>query len=226
MEIYIQKLNSQHPIDENQVLELLESGQLVPGDLACLRGMQEWKPLWTLPGLPSIVKEILLMETGLKQVAIKLRMWRSYEDNLLLRKKFEDAVDEWEEEVVKPFNSNFPNHPLGISGQVYMYFYRALLKVKSNAFMIFDSEDDPMAETIALMQKENATEAIALFDKAIELSDSPEFHLMKFEPLLYLERFEDADEEIDYVLENFAHDEKACKEALRQREILDSEFDE
>lgn len=225
MEIYIQKLNSQHPIDESQVLELLESGQLVPGDLACIRGMQEWKPLWTLPGLPPIVKEIFLMETGLKLIDVKLKMWRRYEDNLLLRKKFEEAVDDWEE-TVGSFNNNFPNHPLGISGQVYIYFYQAFLKIKSNAFMIFDSDDDPIAGTITLMQKENASEAIELFDKAIELSDSPEFHLMKFEPLLYLERFEDADMEIDYVLENFADDENACNEALRQREILDSAFDE
>lgn len=225
MEIYIQKLNPQHPIDEDQVLELLGNGQIVPGDLACLRGMQEWKPLWSLPGLPPMVKDIFVMDTVLQSVDMKLKLWRRYEDNLLLRKKFEEAVDDWEE-TVNSFNNKFPNHPLGISGQVYVYFYHAFLKIKSNAFMIFDSDDNPITGAITLMQKENATEAIALFDKAIELSDSPEFHLMKFEPLLYLERFEDADEEIDYVLENFADDENACKEALRQREIIDSAFDE
>jgi tetratricopeptide (TPR) repeat protein len=223
MDIYIQSLNSQDPIDENQVLELLGSGQLQFEDLACLRGMQEWKPLWSLPGLPPIMKELFIMDTVLGSVDLKLKLWRRYEDNLLLRKQFEEAVDDWEK-TASSFNSKYPNHPTAISGQVYVYFYRALLKVKSNAFMIFDS-DNPIAGAITLMQKENAAEAISLFDKAIELSDRPEFHLMKFEALLYLERFEDADEEIDYVLENFADDENACKEASKQRDVLDSAFE-
>jgi tetratricopeptide (TPR) repeat protein len=223
MEIHIQKLGSQHPVDEEQVLELLGRGQISSGDLARTSGMQEWKPLWTLPGVPPLVKEIFKMELQLKQVHANLQIWRRYEDNLLLRKQFEEAVDEWEE-AVDGFNRRFPNHPLGVSGQVYVYFYQAFLKIRSNAFMIFDS-DDPITGAIVLSQKENANEAIALFDKAIELSDSPQFHLMKFEPLLYLERFEEADEEIDYVLENFADDEEACREALRQREILDSAFE-
>jgi tetratricopeptide (TPR) repeat protein len=225
MEIFIQKLNSQHPIDEDQILELLGSGQLVPEDLACLRGMQEWKPLWALPGIPPMVREIFAMEGCLKAVDMKLKLWRRYEDNLLLRKNFEEEVEDWEK-TVNAFNNKFPNHPLAISGQMYVYFYQAYLKINSNAFMIFDSDDNPITGAITLMQNENASEAIKLFDKAIELSDSPEFHLMKFEPLLYLERFEDADEEIDYVLANFADDEAACKEALRQREIVDSAFDE
>lgn len=218
MEIYIQKLGSQSPINEQQVLQLLETLELSIDDLACVRGMQEWKPLWTLPNLPPLVKEIWALDTFLKAVHSNLQIWQMYEDNLLLRKQFENKVDEWEKSV-NEFNSKYPNNSVGLGGKGWLFFYQAILKIKSNAFMILSTENNPIAGMVTSLQNQNAYEVLELFDKAIEIKDKPEFHLLKFEPLLYLRKFEEAKAEIEYVLENF-DDEKAYAEALEKREIL------
>ena len=91
--------------------------------------------------------------------------------------------------------------------------------------MRFENEDNPIIGSIVLSQKENANEAVELLDKALELNNSPQYHLLKFEPLFYLECFDEIDEITDYVLENFSNDEVACKEALRQKRIIENVFD-
>lgn len=218
MEIYIQKLNSQL-INEQQVLHLLNTGELLANDLACVRGMQEWKPLGALPELPPIVKEIYYLQVILKKVDIKLKIWQRHEDNILLYKKFEEEVADWEKTVTE-FNDKFPNQPLGISGKVWLYFYQALLKVKSNAFTVFEDDENTINGMITEWQKENAIEAIALLDKALDINDKPEFHFLKFMPLLYLRQYDEILAMSEYILENFDDDEVAYKEAIRQAEIV------
>jgi tetratricopeptide (TPR) repeat protein len=221
MEIYVQKLGSQSPISEQQVLQMLNIGQLLTEDLACVKGMQEWLPLWQLPEIPPIVKDVFKMELQFKILRLNLQTWQDYEDNLLFRKQFEKDLVAWEE-TVEEFGSKYPNQPLGINGRIYLYYYQALLKIKSNAFMRFDDEDNPITGAIVLAQEENANEAIELFNKALELKNSSQFHLLKFEPLLYLREFDEIANITDYVLENFADDEAACIEAVRQKEMIEN----
>jgi tetratricopeptide (TPR) repeat protein len=220
MEIYIQKFGSQQPIDEQQVLHLLNTGELLAKDLACVKGMQEWQQLGLLPGIPPLIKEIYYLQLFLTKAGAMLNIWRRYEDNILLYKKFEAEVADWEKSV-NEFNHKFPNQPLGISGKVWLYFYQALLKVKSNAFTIFDDDADVIDEVITEWQKENAEEAIALLDNALEFDDKPEFHLLKAMPLLYLRRYDELLEMTEYVLENFEDNEAACNEAVRLIEIVE-----
>lgn len=220
MEIYIQKFGSEQPLNEQQVLHLLNTGELFANDLACVRGMQEWKPLGGLPELPPIVKEIYYLQIILKKVGVKLKIWQRHEDNILLYKKFEEEVIDWEKTITE-FNDKFPNQPLGISGKVWLYFYQALLKVKSNAFTIFEDDSETINGIITAWQKENAEEAIALLNKALELNDKPEFHLLKATPLLYLERYDELLEMTEYVLENFEDNDSACNEAVRLVDIVE-----
>lgn len=223
MEIYIKKLDPRSPMSEEQISHLLETNDISPEDLACAGGMQEWKPLYQIPEAPCLAMELFRFEVFLKIVDMNFTTWQMYEDNLLLRKEFEKSVDDLEEEITSLDNENkFENHPLKIKSKVCLYYYQALLKIKSNAFMTLPTDDNPINGAIMLSQNQNAAEAVMLLDKAIELSDNPRFHLMQFVPLLYLNKFEEAADEIDYVLENFADNEEVCNEALRLSEMLES----
>lgn len=218
MEIYVQKLDSQIPLDEERVLQLLEMGELSTGDLSRVDKLHEWTPLWSLSGIPPLVKEIYVFEMFRKVVELNKQIWLRCKDNLLLRKRFEDKLDEWEEAVIS-FNKKFPNHPVGRSGEVFLYFNQANLKIENNAFMAFPPDHDRIIDAIIALQNENAAEAVSLFDKAISLDNQARFHILKVQPLLHLRQFLEALEEIEYVLEHFADDEEYFNEALRLQSV-------
>lgn len=235
MEIYIQKLNDQKSHSEDEVLEALLNGKLLPNDLACLKGMNEWKPLYILVELPSEIlavfdaraeKEYKLLSIYLQKLDEAQQVWLDDEHNLPLQREFQNKLNLFQKQVYE-FKQQFPDFEEGKFMESMLYVKHALLKIGHKSyFRRASNRSETMAGGIVTgiianrQEKNNLMEAIKIVDSAIGVYDNPIARNMKAFLLIEIGQKEQAIQELDYIIANFSDDEEIYFEARQRKDEL------
>lgn len=236
-EIYIQKFNDQVPHTEQEILEAVNSGKLSPNDLACLRGMNEWKPLYTIVELPTEIlenfdakaeKEYKLLTIYLQKLEESQQLWINDEHNSALQRDFENKLNLFQKQVYE-FKQQFPDFEEGKFMESMLFLKHALLKIGHKSyFRRASNRSETMAGGIITgmianrQESNNLMEAIKLVDSAINVHNNSLARMMKANLLTEINQKEQAIQELNYIIANFSDDEETYFEARQMKDSLEN----
>jgi hypothetical protein len=233
--IYINKWNDLKPYTEEQIVLAVQNGHLLPNDLACLHGMTLWEPVYSLIELPDEImekffdfaeKEIKLLIMYRTNAENSLGDWTENENNPQLQSNFQNAVSLFQKQVTL-CKQHFPEAEECIKSEATLYCFHAMLKVGNiNYFRKASRRSETLVGTIFTgliakgQEKRNIEEAIKLLDISIQICNSSFFRQTKAEWLLSLRQKESAIAELNYIIENFSHDEESYFNARQLKDKL------
>jgi len=221
-EIYIQKLNDQAPHSEEEILEAVKNGRLAPNDLACLRGMNEWKPLYMILQLPNVMpppgkleNEIALLNQYAAEIGDLSDTLGQCDPQTAkhLQIQIEQKMQIYWKQICL-VKTQFPNDEAGSINEAKFYAFQALTLLFSAGMMrrMSDRSESVVfgvaTGLIAKQQeKKNAQQAIALLDKALSIYDFAMIHTIKANVFRILGDNQSALHELNYIISNFPDDE-------------------
>jgi hypothetical protein len=236
-EIYIQKLNDQSAHSEEEIVQAVKRGKLLPNDLACLRGMNEWKPLYEIVELPLEIlesfdakaeKEYKLLTIYLKKLEETQQMWITDEHNLSLQREFENNLNLFQKQVYE-FKQQFPNFEEGKFMESMLFLKHALLKIGNKSyFRRASNRSETMAGGIITgmianrQEKNNLMEAIKIVDSAISIHNNSLARMMKASLLVETDQKDQAIQELNYIIATFSDNEETYFEARQMKDALEN----
>lgn len=188
MQIHIHKNNQQYgPYEQSAILELVRNGQCSLTDLAIREGMNEWQPLWAVVQVPFVASGDLEAEFKLFEV---------YGETL-------DSMTS----ALRDGNPQVAQHGFRQ--------YEQLLSILENLVNVVKKQF-PNTEEVRMMEsfyyqkcaglelfRSNMDAALDMFDKSINVLDTPGAHLVKASIYQNLNRRSEAIRELDWVIAKF-----------------------
>lgn len=195
--IYIHKNNQQiGPFDDDKIEQMFKDNQLSPYDMACRQGSSQWKPLMIVlseghPDSAIIEREFTLYDTYSQEMNSILQHWAEADDGTAkqLRKQYEQKLQIAERHALS-MKQQYPNILEVKVMEADVFHKKAQLKLNERGFLntasgsllargrrkssLTSTTLGAATRMIANQQeKNNAMEAIRLFDHSLSIMDTP-----------------------------------------------------